>query len=274
MRIETPDDSSAETSFAGLLPAFLRRPSMSGVARFVMRVSGLGPAEQLVERARGHVGDGPMVPAILREARMPWRITNADELDVPATGPLIFVANHAFGVADGCVLHTIARMHRADARTVVTSALRYIPELVNEFLFVDPIVGREHENSGPLRNIVRHLTSGNAVTMFPAGAMMRWVSSERRITDPRWTHQLGALVHMSRANVVPMYFHGHNRFGFNVLNAISRDAGLSFMLAEFMARKGKEIVVTAGRTIAFDEVAAMSVEETVAHLRASVFAMR
>lgn len=273
MRIDTPGDPNSDnTSFAGLLPPALRRPEM--LARLVMNVSGLGEAERLVARARVHARSGEMVPAILREARMPWRITNANELVVPKTGPVILIANHAFGVADGCVLHTIARMHRADARTVVTNALRYIPELIDEFLFVDPIVGRERENAGPVRRIMRHLMDGNTVAMFPAGAMMRWMRKERRITDPQWTRHLGAMVHASRATVVPMFFHGRNRLAFNLLNAISTDIGLGFMLSEFLARRGREIVLTAGAPIEYAQMAAMSIDETVAHLRSRVFAIQ
>ena len=43
---------------------------------------------------------------------------------------------------------------------------------------------------------------------------------------------IGALVRMTGATVLPIYFHGRNRMRFNVMNAVSRDLGLTFMLGE------------------------------------------
>ena len=267
MRIADPDHDN--TTFAGLLPPLLKRPRMRGIAHVVMNVTGLAECESIVRRARLRAAGGPMMPALLAESGITWRITNPDALHVPSSGPLIVVANHPFGVADGMVLHALARQHRPDTRTVVTHALRYVPELADEFLFVDPIIDAERAraNAPSLRDAVRHLRAGNTVALFPAGAMMRWMREARRITDAPWSETLGGIVRMTRATVLPIFFHGRNRFMFNALNAVSRDAGLVMMLSEFLARRNSQVELTVGSAIEFEELAGLNDAAIVARLR-------
>jgi putative hemolysin len=270
MKVDVPSNGS--TSFEQLIPNVIRR---WGLTRAAMAVTGLGAFEQLVERGRARAAGGPIVPAVLAEAGIAWRLTNPDALEIPASGPLIVVANHAFGVADAGVLHTLTRMHRPDCRTVSNYVLRYVPELVDELFFVDPIVDavRARENAPAMRQMVRHLRGGGAVAMFPAGAMMRWLPRERRFSDPPWSTTLGALVRLSGATVLPLYFHGRNRLRFNLLNAVSRDAGLAIMLAEFIARQGKEVVLTAGRPIAYESLHGLDDAGITATARDATFAL-
>lgn len=274
MKIEIPLDHETP-SFATLLPALLREGPLRPLGRLLMRVSGLEGFEQLVERARAHRNGESMSEAVLEENDIRWRWTNPGDVVIPRSGPTLIVANHAFGVADGLTLHTIARLHRPEAKTVANYALRYVPEVLDELIFVDPIVdaARRRQNAPALRETVRLLIDGGAIAMFPAGAMMRWIPRARRFTDPPWSRTLGGLARLSRATIVPLFFHGRNRLRFDIANAVSRDAGLALMLAEFLAQRGRELLVTAGCPIGFDELDGLDDATITARARAATFAL-
>ena len=274
MKVEVPEDPGS-TSFENLLPPALHRGALRPLGRMLMRVSGLGEFERIVERARRRGAGESIAEAVLAESRVRWRWTNHDDVRIPGSGPTIVVANHAFGVADGLMLHSIARAHRGDALPIANYALRYVPEAADELIFVDPIDDpvRRRENAPPLRQTVRHLVGGGAIAMFPAGAMMRWMPRERRVVDPPWSRSLGGLARLSGATIVPLYFHGRNRLRFTIANAVSRDAGLALMLAEFIARQDSDLLVTAGEPIPFSALEGLDDEAITAHARRATLAL-
>lgn len=88
-------------------------------------------------------------------------VTGAE--NVPATGPVLIVANHP-GLADAVSL--LATMARDDAWIVTANYpfLRAMRSASRRFLFVD-------DRCTALRHIVRRLRSGDAVLLFPAGGL-------------------------------------------------------------------------------------------------------
>ena len=56
---------------------------------------------------------------------------------IPATGPLIFVANHPYGVLDGIVICLLAARTRGDFKILINALLCRAPELNNYVLPVD-----------------------------------------------------------------------------------------------------------------------------------------
>ncbi|MEO0548170.1 MAG: acyltransferase, partial [Pseudomonadota bacterium] len=56
---------------------------------------------------------------------------------VPRTGPVIFIANHPYGVADGIVLTWLAKRARPDVKVMANHVLCQAPEAGDNLLPVD-----------------------------------------------------------------------------------------------------------------------------------------
>ena len=128
----------------------------------------LAPAAHLVARRfveyDGVIGDrGPHRGAEWIVARATGGLTVSGAEHVPATGPVLVVANHP-GLADAVSL--LATMRRNDAWIVTANYpfLRALRRASERFIFVD-------DRCTTLRHIVRRLRSGHAVLLFPAGGL-------------------------------------------------------------------------------------------------------
>jgi 1-acyl-sn-glycerol-3-phosphate acyltransferase len=113
------------------------------------------------DRALGDRGTHRGAKWIVERATGGVTVTGAEH--VPATGPLLVVANHP-GLADAVAL--LATLGRDDAWLVAADYpfLRALRRANRRFLFVD-------DRCTTLRHIVRRLRDGDAVLLFPAGGL-------------------------------------------------------------------------------------------------------
>jgi hypothetical protein len=65
---------------------------------------------------------------------------------IPPKGPLIVVANHPMGVADGVIMGALLKCVRPDIRFMANSLLRAVPQLRNYVIPVDPFDGAPAAN--------------------------------------------------------------------------------------------------------------------------------
>jgi 1-acyl-sn-glycerol-3-phosphate acyltransferase len=120
-------------------------------------------ARRFVEYDR-ELGDrGPHRGAEWIVARASGGLTVRGAEHVPSTGPVLVVANHP-GLADAVSL--LASMRRDDAWIVTANYpfLRAMRSASRRFLFVE-------DRCTALRHVVRRLRAGEAVLLFPAGAL-------------------------------------------------------------------------------------------------------
>ena len=128
----------------------------------------LAPAAHLLARRfveyDGVMGDrGPHRGAEWIVARATGGLTVIGAEHIPATGPVLVVANHP-GLTDAVSL--LATMRRDDAWIVTANYpfLRALRRASERFLFID-------DHCTALRHIVRRLRGGDAVLLFPAGGL-------------------------------------------------------------------------------------------------------
>ncbi|MCI5082719.1 MAG: lysophospholipid acyltransferase family protein [Saprospiraceae bacterium] len=181
---------------------------------------------------------------------------NADQLNkIPKEGPVIFVANHPFGVADGLVFGHLVNKVRPDFFFLVNEVLCREPLLDPYLLPVDFRKSAEalKRNIETKQNTVDRLRAGRSLAIFPAGG----VSTSRRFYskayDLEWKFFTAKVARLSKATIVPFFFHGQNSRLFQIISQFSLTLRLGLLLNETRNKMGKRLQIGIGDPIPFEE---------------------
>ena len=179
---------------------------------------------------------------------------------LPATGPLVIIANHPFGLIDGLLIGHLANRVRDDFKVLTNSRL-YPPDadIQRYILPIDFDPGPDAQATTlKTRSIARrHLAEGGCLIVFPAGGVATTPTPfARQAVDLDWKPFTARLIQAAQATVVPMFFHGQNSRLFQIASHISMTARLAFLLHEVSNKIGGEFRVTIGDVIPYSEIAA------------------
>jgi putative hemolysin len=192
---------------------------------------------------------------------------------VPATGPVVVVANHPFGALDGLVLLDLLGRVRPDTRLLGNQWLAAIPELRGHLLRVDVFGGRSavHRNGLVLREAMQWLERGGCVAMFPSGEVAHSLDGRGRVADSPWRATAGELAVRARADVLPVYFAGANTWLFRAAGRIHPLLRTALLPHELNAKRGSRLTVRVGAPVPVDRlVAAGDARARTALLRSAV----
>lgn len=177
---------------------------------------------------------------------------------IPKLGPLVFIANHPFGVVDGLILGALLSRIRSEFFVLVNEVLCR-DETMNEFLL--PIDFRENReairtNIATKQETLRRLHEGQALGIFPAGGVSTaprkfWKAAE----DLEWKRFVAKVIQQTEATVVPIFVHGQNSRLFQMASQISLSLRLSLLLNEVRNKIGREINLSIGDPIAYRQIA-------------------
>jgi putative hemolysin len=176
----------------------------------------------------------------------------------PASGPVLFIANHPYGVLDGITLTWLATKVRPDTKVLANDVLCQAPEAANNLLPVAFAPTREarETNVNSRRAAQEWLKQGHAVGIFPGGGVS---TSEKPLqgqaVDLPWAPFTAKLLRMSKATVVPIFFTGQNSRLFQLASHLSLTLRLSLVFRETARRIGTQLQVRVGAPIPFAEIA-------------------
>jgi putative hemolysin len=161
--------------------------------------------------------------------------TPAEEIArIPATGPVVVVANHPHGLVDGMIMAELVSRVRGDFRILTRSLLTGIPE-IEEFMI--PVPFPHEENSRELGLQMRdltmaHLANNGLVILFPAG---RVASSETWFgpaIEAEWNVFTHKMIAKSGAMIVPIHFTGQNSRAYQIANKLAATLRQGLLLYE------------------------------------------
>lgn len=184
--------------------------------------------------------------------RIERRYAGADLGAIPTNSPLVFVANHPFGIVDGMALCDMALQARGDFRILIHSLLCQDKDLAPYFLPIDFNPTKQAiKNNIRVKNATQDCLEQNIpILIFPSG----FVSTANKkgfghVVDAPWTTFAAKLIRDAEASVVPVYFPGRNRRAFHLASHIAEPLRMALMLSEARNRFGKPLDAVVGDTL-------------------------
>ncbi|MBA3325296.1 MAG: lysophospholipid acyltransferase family protein [Rhodobacteraceae bacterium] len=171
--------------------------------------------------------------------------------DIPASGPLVVISNHPYGILDGLMLGYILSKSRGDFRILAHRVFRKAVELERVILPISFEDTREAQaaNLATRKAALEYLGQGGCIGVFPGGAVSTALKPFGRPMDPSWRRFTARLIAKSGAAVVPVYFEGHNSRLFQVASHLHQTLRLALLVNEFKTRVGAPVRVALGNPL-------------------------
>src|ERR1700733_4085905 len=200
--------------------------------------------------ARGAGGEG-VVGRRLGGLEVRVNVAPSDMEKIPATGAVVALSNHPFGILDGVMLADLLTRARPDVRILTNQLLGELPELAPLCFFIDPFDRPESRvaNGRALKQAIAHLRSGGLLLMFPAGEVSHFDLKKRAICDPEWNRTAARLTRMARAKSLPILIRGANGIPFQVLGMVHPRLRTAALPVEMLNKRGKSVEIRIGGTI-------------------------
>jgi putative hemolysin len=230
-------------SSAALLPAGV--PSWAG--RVIDALTGLATLRRLYD------AHGPFAAATFVEqavAALDIAVAPGPDLDrVPASGPLLVVANHPHGALDGLVLAQVLRRVRPDVKLLGNELLARIPEMRPHVIPVDVFAPGAGRNAGAVRSALAWLSAGHVLVVFPAGEVSHVRTASGRLLDGPWRRGAARLAAQAGAPVLPVFVHGRNSAWFERAGRLAPWLRTALLPRELASQRGRRVDVTLGRSV-------------------------
>ena len=170
---------------------------------------------------------------------------------VPKAGPVLFVANHPFGVINGLLMGHLATSVRPDTKIMTHSLLCEVPEARDHLLPVDfgGTQNAAQTSARTRRRCAEWLRQEHALAIFPAGSVATSQSPFRGpALDAPWHPFAAKLALLPGTTVVPVFFHGQNSRLFQVASHLNYALRVALLFRESRRRARSRIEVSRARS--------------------------
>ncbi len=186
-------------------------------------------------------------------------------LELPAEGPVLVVANHPLGGLEGVALLKLLKGKRPDTLLVASQLLR-VPELQPHLVGLDLFGPRGRHlpartlRAG-LRQALRHLREGGCLACFPAG--------ETSNLDLPWNPWVVRLAQRAKAPILPLWFagKGSNPAASQAARLLHHTLREMLVAKKVLRRQGSTLRVEAGGLIQAKRLAALRPDQAIALVR-------
>lgn len=247
------------------------------LAPLIDRIIGLHLIRRLQRRCNELPREGTELDRLNRVTGLRGVVTDDDLERIPRTGPLLVVANHAYGGADPQVLASMMERVRPDVKFIANRLMADLP-VVQGRVFVASVLNEQDSqgtNRRSLRQVVEWLKDGHCVCVFPAGEVshIRW--GRWHSIDGHWQTQVARVVRRTGATVMPVFVNGGNSWLFQLIGLIHPMLRTLLLAREYYRMQGREIRLVVGTPIPADELLAQGDEnDAMRYLRVRTYLLR
>ncbi len=183
--------------------------------------------------------------AALEKAGMEGVWTDGCLARVPRSGPLLVVANHPHGMADGLVAMDFLLRTRPDALVVGNRFLGRIAGIRPWLIEVNPFEpgSGDAANLEGVRRIISHLRAGGCVLAFPSGEVAAASWRRREVREARWSAGMVRIARKTGATVLPLHLSGANSRLFQGAGLVHPALRTPLLIREFMRPKDRQVRV-------------------------------
>ncbi len=194
---------------------------------------------------------GNIFESLLNALQVECDVDSADLAHVPATGPVLALANHPHGLLHGMMLGAALLRVRSDLKILTNRLLAPLSEIEEHCIFIDPFGGPDaaRRNQQSLRKALQWLSAGKLLAMFPSGEVSHWQFGSRTVTDPEWCETAARLIRRTRAAAVPVFITGENSASFQILGLLHGSLRTAALPAELLNKKGKRPSIRIGKPV-------------------------
>lgn len=185
---------------------------------------------------------------MLKEMNITVKVEGLDNL--PDNGKCFFVANHAYGIADGLILTSIITNKYGSFKAIGNEVFMLIPQLRPLIAAVNVFGSNRREYLTELDKVFK---SNIPITHFPAGLVSRVVNF--KVMDSEWHKSFITKSIECERDIVPIFFYGRNSMLFYSIFMVRKAIGiksnleLALLPHEFFNKKNKTIRVKIGKPI-------------------------
>jgi putative hemolysin len=165
--------------------------------------------------------------------------------------PLVMIANHPFGIADGIAFLALAERIGRPYRILISSDLLRVPE-VRPFALPIDFAGNRQAMETNIRSRAearRLLKEGVTILIFPAGGVATADDIFGRAEDLPWKQFAVRLLKGVEATILPIHFSGQNSAIFHWVSRYSLTIRLSLLVCEFRRHINGRIGVRIGKPV-------------------------
>ncbi|MCT4554396.1 MAG: lysophospholipid acyltransferase family protein [Pelagimonas sp.] len=197
---------------------------------------------------------------------------------IPASGPVIIVANHPHGLVDGMVLAELIGKVRTDYKILTRSLLTGVKE-IDPFMIPVPFPHEPDAREQSLKmraEAMAHLKDGGVIVLFPSGVVAHSETWFGPAVEAGWNPFTAKMIQRSGATVVPIYFPGQNSRAYQIANKLSATLRQGLLIHEVVHACKRPQKPVVGAPISPDEVKGFAggQRDFVAWLRDKTLALR
>ena len=241
------------------------------------RVLRLRTLNKIYRNSVANPSDQPFSARVLQECGIEIDLPDDALRQIPATGPLIIVANHPYGGVEGLALDALVRRVRPDVKSISNYLLHALPPMREDFLPIDPFGGRNSatHNLAPLRIAMRWPRDGHALIIFPAGEVSHSTRQNFHVSDPPWDPGMARLIRRSGASVLPVYVRGHNRTRFQIAGLLHPRLRTLLLPREFLHQRHSKLELEIGHLMSPDQFDRFPTDhDLISYLRIRTYSLR
>lgn len=249
-----------------------RPPGLGWIVNAADALSGLGELDRLYALRPPGLTPPQFMHHALDRLQISIALDAGTLADIPQSGPLLVVANHPYGGAEGFAIADLLLQRRGDVRLLANALLQRVPEVAPLVIPID--VFRSGVNGSGVRQALQHLQAGGALLVFPSGEVSRFDRSRREIADPPWLPTAAMLARRSGARVLPVHVGGRPRLRSVVAGLLHARLRTAMLARDLLALRGQTLRLSLGSVIEPRELQRIPRQAQTSYLRLVTYSLQ